>query len=125
MFMQMVRLCIRPSYSLIGTSTHSTIANFSKQYLCTLDLSFTLYSLSFNYIIFTQIALPKTLSESLYMYRWCASYVIAAMLVEFNKGFSLSASIISSNMAKISLSFEYNGIGCTPPIYICHPKGFQ
>ena len=30
--------------------------------------------------------------------------------------FSLSASIISSNMAKISLSFESHGIGCTPPI---------
>ena len=50
------------------------------------------------------------------LYRWCASYVIAAILVELNKGFSLSASIFSSNMAKISLSFESHGIGCTPPI---------
>lgn len=40
----------------------------------------------------------------------------AAMLVEFNKCFSLSASIIPSNMVKISLLFESHGIGCTSPI---------
>ena len=32
---------------------------------------------------------------------WCASFVIVAMSVEFNKDFSLSPNIISSNMAKI------------------------
>ena len=43
----------------------------------------------------------------------CASYVIAAMLVELNKSFSLSASIISS-------TFESHGISCTgPPAIRC------
>ena len=34
---------------------------------------------------------------------WCASFVIVAMSVEFNKDFSLSPNIISSNMAIISV----------------------
>jgi hypothetical protein len=48
--------------------------------------------------------------------RWCASYVIVAMLDDFNKGFCLFAMQISSNMAKISLSFESHESGCTSPI---------
>lgn len=48
--------------------------------------------------------------------RWCASYVMAAMLDDFDKGFSLFAILISSNMAKISLFIESLGNGCTPRI---------
>ena len=45
------------------------------------------------------------------------------MLVEFSKG---SASIISSNMAKISLSLKSHGIGCTPPIVLfINPNYFE
>ena len=47
-------------------------------------------------------------------YSWCASYVIAAMLDDFDKGFSLFAIQISSNMAKISSFIESLGDGCTP-----------
>jgi hypothetical protein len=47
---------------------------------------------------------------------WCASYVIAAMLDEGDKEFSLFAIQISSDMAEITLSFESLQIGCTPPI---------
>ena len=51
---------------------------------------------------------------------WCATYVIAAMLDDFDKGFSLFAILISSNMAKISLFIESLGDGCTPRILTIH-----
>ena len=51
-----------------------------------------------------------------YTYSWRASYVIVAMLDDFDKGFSLFAILISSNMAKISLFIESLGDGCTPRI---------
>jgi hypothetical protein len=38
------------------------------------------------------------------------------MLDDIDKGFCLFATQISSNMAKISLSFESHGSGCTSPI---------
>jgi hypothetical protein len=38
------------------------------------------------------------------------------MLNDIDKGFCLFAMQISSNMAKISLSFESLGIGCKSPI---------
>ena len=49
-------------------------------------------------------------------YFWWASYVIAAMLDDLDKGFSLFAILISSKMAKISLFIESLGHGCTPTI---------
>jgi hypothetical protein len=45
------------------------------------------------------------------MYRWCASYVTVAMLDDIDKEFCLFA-MQTSNMAKISLSFESHGSGC-------------
>lgn len=47
---------------------------------------------------------------------WCANYVIAAMLDDFDKGFFLIAIQISSNMAKFSLFIKSLGKGCTSPI---------
>ncbi len=44
------------------------------------------------------------------------SYIIAAMLDEFKKSFSLFAIVFLSNMAKFSLSFKSLENGCTPPI---------
>jgi hypothetical protein len=37
------------------------------------------------------------------------------MLDDIDEGFCMFAMQISSNMAKISLSFESHGIGCTSP----------
>ena len=49
-------------------------------------------------------------------YSWFASYVIAAMLDDFNQGFSLFTMQISSKMA-CNLLFSYSqGDGCNPPI---------
>lgn len=48
------------------------------------------------------------------VYLWCAPYVIAAMLDEFDRFLIICNHIISSNMAEICLSFESQGIGCTP-----------
>jgi hypothetical protein len=53
--------------------------------------------------------------------RWCASYVTVAMLDDIDKGFCLFAMQISSNMAKIALSFESHGSGCTSPIWDIYP----
>jgi hypothetical protein len=49
-------------------------------------------------------------SKSLYLYA-----ILCAMLDDIEKGFCLFAMQISSNMAKISLSFEFHGSGCTSP----------
>ena len=49
------------------------------------------------------------------VYRWCASLYVT-MLDDIDKGFCLFATRISSNMAKISLSFESHVSGCTSPI---------
>ena len=54
--------------------------------------------------------------QKIRIYSWCASYLIAAMLDDFDKRFSLFAILISSNMAKISLFIESLGDGCTPRI---------
>ena len=54
--------------------------------------------------------------NSSFAYSWCASYVRATMLDDFEKGFSLFAILISSNMAKIFLFIESLGNGCTPRI---------
>ena len=51
--------------------------------------------------------------------RWCASFVISAMLDDFDKGFFCQ---ISSNMTKISLFIESLGNGCTPPPTGCPKK---
>ena len=74
----------------------------AEHFLSTSTTSTSLHLLQYRHTFWREGCYESTLRY----YRWCASYVIAAMLVEFNKGFSLSASTISSNMVKISLSFE-------------------
>ena len=44
------------------------------------------------------------------------NYVIAVMLEDNNKGFSLASIVSSSNMAATSLSFDSLGIDCKPSI---------
>ena len=50
--------------------------------------------------------------------RWCVQVTSPSpcMLDDIDKGFCLFAMQISSNMAKIALSFESHGSGCTSPI---------
>ena len=55
--------------------------------------------------------------------RCCASYVTVAMLDDIDKGFCLFAMQISSNMAKIALSFESHGSGCTLSIWDIYLPG--
>jgi hypothetical protein len=86
----------------------------------------SLYLIAFSYLGLSNSVgrLGTRLYVIDFLNMWCASYVTVAMLDDIDKGFCLSAMQISSNMAKIALSFESHGSGFTTLILEHHALWF-